>query len=178
MTKKIIRACIDCGKDISSLYHNAVRCKECSKKRKQKQDSLRLRKKHSEELRWHFLIEDPETKEISHRSAKGSKLRYWLDKICKQLTTQELEFLLMLWNWRAGDARLPLKQRHEYRTCAGIIRDWRDYYVINQKFKDVSFDAAAGIIYNTDGTYLTVDFDEEREAYIVRNSEGTIIFGY
>jgi DNA-directed RNA polymerase subunit RPC12/RpoP len=176
MTKKTtLRTCIDCGKDISNLYHNAVRCKECSKKRKQQQDSLRLKKKRSEKLRWHFFIEDPETREITHRSAKGSKLRYWLDKICKQLTIQDLEFLLTLWDWRVGDRGLTSTQRHEYRTCAGIVRDWRDYYTINQTFKDISFDAATGIIFNTDGTYLTVDFDEEREAYIVRNSEGTII---
>ena len=179
MTKKtILRTCIDCGKDISNLYHNAIRCKECSKKRKQQQDSLRLKKKRSGELRWYFFIEDPETKEITHRSAKGSKLRYWLDKICKQLTMQELEFLLGLWDWRASDTRLTQTQRYEYRTCAGIVRDWRDYYAINQTFKDISFDALTGVIFNADGTYLTVDFDEEREAYIVRNSEGTLICSY
>ena len=176
MTKKTtVRTCIDCGKDISNLYHNAIRCRQCSRKRKQQQDSLRLKKKQSEKLKWHFFIEDPDTRELSHRNAKGSKLRYWLDKICKDLTIQELELLLRLWDWRINEAGSTTTHRHEYRTCAGIVRDWRDYLVINQTFKGVSFDATSGVIFNADGTYLTVDFDEEKEAYIVRNSEGTII---
>jgi len=178
MKKNTIRTCIDCGKNISNLYHNATRCKTCSKKRKQEQDRSRLKKKHSKEVRWHFLIEEPTTKELSHRSAKGSKLRYWLDKICKKLTIQELDFLLGIWNWRIGTPGLTSKQKQEYRTCAGIARDWRDYYVLNQTFKDISFDAVNGVIFNADGTYMTVDFDEEREAYIVRNSEGTVICRY
>jgi len=34
------------------------------------------------------------------------------------------------------------------------------------------------VIFNIDGSYLTVDFDEDNENYIVRNSEGTIICRY
>jgi DNA-directed RNA polymerase subunit RPC12/RpoP len=39
--KEIKRTCIDCGKDISNLHHNALRCKNCSKLRKQTQDKAR-----------------------------------------------------------------------------------------------------------------------------------------
>jgi DNA-directed RNA polymerase subunit RPC12/RpoP len=172
------RTCIDCGKDISKLHHNAIRCKKCSKLRKKEQDRLRHKKEKEKKLKWLFFVEDPETKQISHRSAKGSKLRYWLDKICKELTIQELDFLILLWNYRIKEPTLSLKQKREYRTCAGIVRDWRDYFVINKVFNEVSFDAETGIVFNTDGSYLTVDFDEDEEAYIVRNSEGTIICKY
>ena len=182
MAKKISknnnRKCVDCGKDISDLHYNALRCLKCSKIRKQKQDSLRHKKEKSKKFKWLFFVENPETNEMSHRSAKGSKLRYWLDKICKQLTIQELDFLLLLWNWRAKEPEIPSKQKREYRTCAGIVRDWRDYLMLNKVFNDVSFDAETGIVFNADGTYLTVDFYEEQEAYIVRNSEGTIICKY
>jgi hypothetical protein len=171
-----MRTCIDCGKDITHLHHNARRCRECRKKRKQQQDQQRHREKQIKKIKWHFFIEDADTKELTHRSAKGSKLRYWLDKICRELSTQELEFLLILWDWRVKEPLLPPQQRREYRTCAGIVRDWRDYYVINKVFNEVSFDAETGIIFNADGTYLTVDFDEEQETYLVRNSEGTIIY--
>jgi hypothetical protein len=85
---------------------------------------------------------------------------------------------LILWDWRVREPLLNLTQKREYRTCAGIVRDWRDYYVINKLFDEVSFDAETGVIFNADGTYLTVDFDEENEAYLVRNSEGTIICRY
>jgi len=172
------RTCIDCGKDISKLHHNAIRCKKCSKIRKQKQDKIRHKKEKGKRLKWLFFEENPETNEITHRSAKGSKLRYWLDKICKELTVQELDFLILLWNWRFKEPALTLKQKREYRTCAGIVRDWRDFLVINKVFNDVSFDAETGIVFNADGTYLTVDFDEGQEAYIIRNSEGTIICRY
>ena len=130
------------------------------------------------ELKWFFFVEDPDTNELSHRNAKGSKLRYWLDKICKELTMQELDFLILLWNWRVKEPKITQNQRREYRTCAGIVRDWRDYFAINKVFNEVSFDAETGIIFNADGTYLTVDFDEDQEAYIVRNSEGAVICRY
>jgi hypothetical protein len=71
-----------------------------------------------------------------------------------------------------------MQQRREYRTCAGIVRDWRDYYVITKHFNEVTFDAETGVIYNTDGSHLTVDFDEEKESYIIRNSEGGVICWY
>lgn len=61
------------------------------------------------------------------------------------------------------------------RTCAGMVRDWRDYNVINKVFDSTSFDAETGVIFNADGSYLTVDFDENNESYIIRNSEGTVI---
>jgi len=178
--KQIIikRTCVDCGKDISNLHHNAIRCKKCSKIRKQKQDRLRHKIKKEKKLKWLFFVENPDTNELSHRSAKGSKLRYWLDKICKDLTVQELDFLIMLWNWRVKQPALSIKQKREYRTCTGIVRDWRDYLVVNKVFNEVLFDAETGIVFNADGTYLTVDFDEEQEAYIVRNSEGSIICKY
>jgi len=174
----ITRTCIDCGRDISHLHHHTKRCEECSKLRKQQQDRLRHLKQRSKALKWLFFIENPETKELTHRSAKGSKLRYWLDKICKELTIQELDFLLLLWDGRVKDLQVPPTAKREYRTCAGIVRDWRDYLVVNQVFTDVSFDAETGIIYNTDGSYLTVDFDEDQETYVVRNSEGTVICQY
>ena len=176
--KIAMRTCKDCGKDISHLYYNAIRCKACSKKRKQQQDHQRHKEKRSKQVKWQFLIEDSDTKELFHRSAKGSKLRYWLDKICKELTIQELEFLRIIWNWRIKEPRLTPHQKWEYRTCAGIIRDWRDYFVVDKVFNDVSFDSETGVIFNTDGTYFTVDFDEEQETYIVRNTEGTIICNY
>jgi len=176
--KTTVHTCIDCGKDISSLHHNTVRCKQCSKKRKQLQDQQRHTEQRMHALQWFYFIENPETQEITHRNAKGSKLRYWVDKICKQLTIQDLEFLMMLWDWRARDGLMPFDQRREYRTCAGMVRDWRDYYVVNKIFTDVSFDAETGVIFNTDGSYLTVDFDEQQEDYIVRNSEGTVICRY
>jgi DNA-directed RNA polymerase subunit RPC12/RpoP len=176
--KITIRACVDCGRDISNLHHNALRCKGCSNKRKQQQDQQRHKEKREKTLQWLFFIENPETQELTHQSARGSKLRYWLDKICKQLTIQELEFLLLLWDWRVREPLLPPPQKREYRTCAGIVRDWRDYNVINQVVGNISFDAETGVIFNPDGSYLTVDFDEDNEAYLIRNSEGTIICKY
>ena len=176
--KQTSRTCIDCGRDISHLHHNAKRCQECSKQRKQQQDRQRQKKKQAKQIKWHFFSEDPDTNELTHRNAKGSKLRYWLDKICKELTLQELDFLLILWDWRVREPKLPQQQRREYRTCAGIVRDWRDYYMINKAIGTISFDAETGILFNADGTYLTVDFDEEQEDYIVRNSEGTVICRY
>lgn len=173
--KLIIRTCIDCGSDISSLHHNAKRCEICSKKRKQQQDQRRHEENQCKKLKWLFFVEDPVSKVLSHRNAKGSKLRYWLDKICKELTVQDLDFLLTLWNWRVKDTWLTLNQKREYRTCAGIVRDWRDYFLINNTFDNISFDAETGIIFNKDGTYLTVDFDEDMEVYLVRNSDGIII---
>lgn len=172
------RTCIDCGKNISDLHHHAVRCKDCSKKRKLQQDQQRQQVQRKKTIQWLSFIENPETQELQHRSAKGSKLRYWLDKICRELTLQDLDFLILLWKWRAHDAMMSEQQRREYRTCAGIVRDWRDYMVFNKIFTGVSYDAETGVIFNTDGSYLTVDFDEDREDYIVRNSEGTIICRY
>lgn len=177
-TKPNAKTCIDCGKDISDLHHNAIRCKECSKKRKQQQDSQRHKEKQIKKLKWHNFIEDPDSKELTHRNAKGSKLRYWVDKICKILTMEDLEFLLKLWNWRVNELDHTTTEIREYRTCAGIVRDWRDYLLVTKYFNEVSFDAETGIIFNTDGSYLTVDFDEENEAYIIRNSEGTVICKY
>lgn len=176
--EKTIRTCIDCGKDISNLHHNAIRCRTCSKKRKKLQDKERHKERHATEIKWDSFVEDEEGNELTHRNAKGSKLRYWLDKICKILTIEELEFLLILWDWRANDPANKSEKRREYRTCAGMVRDWRDYFVINKFFNEVSFDAETGVIFNTDGSYLTVDFDEDNENYIVRNSEGAVICRY
>jgi len=176
-TKKL-RVCIDCGKNISDLHHNAKRCKKCSKERKKLQDKKRHDIKRIKTIKWHYFIEDPETKLLSHRNARGSKLRYWLDKICKDLSVNELEFVLYLWDWRVSNPDISRQLRREYRTCAGIVRDWRDYYVINNVFDGVSFDAETGVIFNSDGSYLTVDFDEENESYLVRNSEGTVVCKY
>jgi len=182
MTEKketsVQRVCIDCGKDISNLHHNAKRCGNCSKERKKAQDRIRVKKKQDLKVKWHNFIEDPESKELTHRSAKGSKLRYWLDKICKVLNNEELEFLLLLWNWRLSEPNHTQYKRREYRTCAGIVRDWRDYFVVNNLFNNVSFDSENGVIFNNDGSYYTVDFDEDNENYIIRNSEGTIICKY
>lgn len=177
-TKPPIRTCIECGRDISHLHHNAKRCRECSKKRKQLQDQKRHLEKRDRAIKWLFFSEDPNTKELYHRSAKGSKLRYWLDKICKDLTIQELEFLLRLWDWRVRQSTLTQQLHREYRTCAGMVRDWRDYFVLNYVLSDVSYDAETGVIFNTDGSYLTVDFDENEESYLIRNSEGTVICRY
>jgi DNA-directed RNA polymerase subunit RPC12/RpoP len=176
--KENIRTCIDCGKNISNLHHNAIRCRACSKKRKKQQDQKRHKEKHLKQIKWNNFIEDDNGNGITHRNAKGSKLRYWLDKICKILTIEELEFLLILWYWRSYVTANKSYQRREYRTCAGMVRDWRDYFVVNKFFNEVSFDAETGIIFNTDGSYLTVDFDEDNENYIIRNSEGTIICRY
>ena len=175
---KPTRTCLDCGKDISHLHHNAKRCRECSKKRKQIMDQKRHEQKRGKEIRWHFFVENPETKELSHRNAKGTRLRYWLDKICKELTVEELNFILMLWDWRDRQPDLTIEQKREYRTCAGIVRDWRDHYLINQMFDTPSFDSETGVIFNSDGSYLSFDFDEENEVFLVRNSEGTIICKY
>jgi len=177
-TARITRTCVDCGKDISRLHYHAIRCKACGKKRKQQQDQIRHQQNRRERLQWLFFVEDQETEELTHRSAKGSKLRYWLDKICKQLTIQELDFLLLLWDWRVRGQELAPALRREYRTCAGMVRDWRDYNVVNQVFGTTSFDAETGVIFNADGSYLTVDFDENDELYIIRNSEGTVICQY
>ncbi len=176
--KTVIKICIDCGKDISNLHHNAKRCRICSKERKKELDRIRLKKKQELKIKWLNFVEDPESKELTHRNAKGSKLRYWLDKICKVLTNEELEFLLILWNWRLSETNHTQYKRREYRTCAGIVRDWRDYFVVNRLFNNVSFDAETGVIFNIDGSYYTVDFDEDNENYIIRNSEGTIICQY
>ncbi len=175
--QKTIKACVDCGKNISDLHHNAIRCRDCGKKRKQQQDKKRHKDKLVKEIKWDSFIEN-DKEELTHRNAKGSKLRYWLDNICKILTVEELEFLLMMWDWRANDPINKSQQRREYRTCAGMVRDWRDYFAINKFFNEVSFDAETGVIFNIDGSYLTVDFDEDNENYIVRNSEGTIICRY
>ena len=85
MPEEKVRKCQDCGTDISNLYHNTVRCKNCSARRKKIKDSLRLKKKRLQQLRWTYFIEDPDTGDLTHRNAKGTKLRYWVDKICKQL---------------------------------------------------------------------------------------------
>ncbi len=178
MAKKEARRCIDCGADISSLHYNAKRCAACGKKRKQEKDLTRLKAKQQRSVKWLSFEENPTTNELSHRSAKGSRLRYWLDRICKELSIQELDFLLLVWDWRIRDPQVPKTRKREYRTCAGIVRDWRDYNVLKQVFNSVSFSAETGVIFNTDGTYLTVDFDEEHDDYIVRNSEGTVICHY
>ena len=177
-TKKANRVCIDCGKDISDLHHNAKRCIKCSKLRKKSQDSIRHKKKRKNLVKWQFFIEDPDTRQITHRNAKGTKLRYWVDKMCKFLTIEDLNFLLNIWDYRSKDPELSITKRREYRTCAGMVRDWRDYYSINQVIDNFSFDSETGIVFHSDGSYLTVDFDEENESYIVRNSEGTVICQY
>lgn len=176
MTQKA-RKCINCGKDISHLHHNAKRCKECAKKRKKIKDKIRHKKKRLKELRWHSFIENTKTGELTHRNAKGSKIRYWVDKICKQLNIQELNVLLKFWEKRLSKLNLNPKKTKEYKTCAGIVKDWRDYNVLNKKTDEISYDASAGVIYNTDGSYQTVDFDEETENYIIRDSEGIVIRG-
>ena len=182
MTRKKIptlaHVCIDCSRDISSLHHNAKRCVACSRKRKQLQDSTRHLQDRTSQLQWHNFIENPENEEVMHRSAKGTKLRYWLDKLCKVLTIEDLEFLLTVWDWRTKDPLHNATIRREYRTCAGIVRDWRDYFVVTKWFNDTTFDAETGIIFNADGSYLTVDLDENQENYIIRNSEGTEICRY
>ena len=176
MQSKKTRKCIDCGRDISHLHHNAVRCNICSKRRKKIQDSLRHKKKRLEQLKWNFFVEDPETGLLTHRNAKGSKLRYWLDKICKELTTQELDLILGFWDRRTKDPMLDPKLKEEYRTCAGMVRDWRDYYILKDKIDMTSFDATSGLIYRPDGTFYTIDFDEEKQSYVVRDGEGTVIY--
>ena len=176
MPEKIKRTCIECGRDISHLYHNTKRCKVCSNRRKKIKDSIRLKKKRLDQIKWNYFIEDPKTGDLAHRNAKGSKLRYWLDKVCKQLTTQDLELVLGFWDRRVKDHSLSADLREEYRTCAGIVRDWKEYNALKEKLEEMSFDATSGVMYRTDGTYLTVDFNEENGSYIVRDSEGTVLY--
>jgi len=180
MTKKNkntdTRTCTDCGKNISYLHHNTKRCKKCAERRKKVQDSIRLKKKRLEQIRWNYFIEDPKTGLLTHRNAKGSKLRYWLDKICKELNTQELDFILNFWDKRAKDPELDSDLKEEYRTCAGIVRNWREYFNLKEKLEGSSFDATSGVIYRPDGTYYTIDFNEENGAYIVRDSEGIVLY--
>lgn len=174
--EKEIRTCIDCNKDISDLYHNAIRCKNCAKKRKEIKDNIRHKKKRLEQIKWNYFLEDPKTGLLTHRNAKGSKLRYWLDKICKELTTQELDLILKFWDKRAKDPILDSNLKEEYRTCAGIARNWGEYFVLKERLEVSSFDATSGVIYRPDGTYYTIDFNEENGAYIVRDSEGTVLY--
>ena len=176
MPKVKKRVCQDCGDDISHLYHNTVRCKNCSARRKKIKDSLRLKKKRLEQLRWTYFIEDPDTGDLTHRNAKGSKLRYWVDKICKQLSTQELEIILNFWDRRTKDPSVSHELKEEYRTCAGMVRDWKDYLILKEKLDMMSFDSTSGVMYRSDGSYYTVDFDEENGGYIVRDNEGTVIY--
>ena len=175
-TEDNTRKCIDCGKDISNLFHNATRCKECSQRRKKIKDSIRHKNRRLEQLKWNFFIEDPKTGDLIHRNAKGSKLRYWLDKICRELTTQELDLILKFWDRRVKNPSTSPKQKEEYRTCAGMVRNWKDYLRLKEKLEGSSFDATSGVIYQSDGTYHTVDFDEENGTYIVRDSEGTVLY--
>lgn len=169
------RKCVDCGKDISHLHHNAKRCRNCAKERKKRKDRIRQKKKRLDKLRWHSFIEDPQTGKLKHRNAKGSKIRYWLDKICKKLTTHELNFLLRQWNKRIQIRDLSSTQVHEYKTCAGIIKDWRDYNILNEESDGYSYDSTTGVIFNPDGSYSTIDFDEENNKFIMRDSEGVIL---
>ncbi len=171
------RRCLDCGRDISDLHHNAKRCRVCARIRKKNQDKLRQRKNRFKKLKWQSFIEDKKTGELTHKNAKGSKIRYWLDKICKILTTQELDFLLNIWNNRVKQPSLTQRITKEFKTCAGIVKDWRDYFLLKEQIEavSVSYDSTTGVIFQPDGTYTTVDFDEEKEMYIIRDSEGTII---
>lgn len=86
--------------------------------------------------------------------------------------------LLTWWDRRAGKSDLPPREREEYRTCAGMVRDWRDFTVLKERLDGNSFDASSGVIFNADGTYHTVDLDENTGTYIVRDSEGTILYQY
>lgn len=176
MADKNIRTCIECGKDISDLYYNTKRCKDCSDRRKKIKDSIRHKKKRLEQIKWNYFIEEPETGDLTHRNAKGSKLRYWLDKVCKQLTTQELEMMLSFWDRRIKDKTSISDLREEYRTCAGIVRDWREYNSLKEKLENISFDSTSGLLFRPDGSYYTIDFDEENGSYIVRDNEGTILY--
>jgi len=176
MKEKNNRTCKDCGKDITHLHHNAVRCKNCALRRKKVQDKLRHKKKSLEKIKWNYFVEDPDTGLLTHRNAKGSKLRYWLDKICKELNSQELDLFLNFWDRRVKNPAIDINIKDEYRTCAGIVRDWRDYLILKEKIEDMSFDATSGLIYRPDGKFYTVDFDEEKQSYVVRDSEGTILY--
>ena len=174
--EKEIRRCIDCGRNISNLHHNAKRCKVCAAIKKKQQDSLRHQQRRMEQLKWHSFVEDSKSRGLSHKNARGSKLRYWLDKICKILTIQELELLLNRWDKRAKGPGMSQGEREEYRTCAGMVRDWKDYTLLNQKTGEVTFDATNGVVFGSDGSYCTVDFDEENGTYVVRDSEGNVLY--
>ncbi|MEF8847878.1 MAG: hypothetical protein V5A68_01945, partial [Candidatus Thermoplasmatota archaeon] len=139
-----IRRCVDCGKDISNLHHNAKRCKRCAKLRKKRKDRKRHLKKRIQKLKWDSFIEDTKTGELTHRSAKGSKIRYWLDKICKKLTSQELDVLLNIWDRRIKNLDSKKDKKTEFKTCAGIVRYWRDYNILNSQIDGLSYESNAG----------------------------------
>jgi len=84
---------------------------------------------------------------------------------------------LNIWNNRVKQPSLTQRITKEFKTCAGIVKDWRDYFLLKEQIEavSVSYDSTTGVIFQPDGTYTTVDFDEEKEMYIIRDSEGTII---
>ena len=57
-----------------------------------------------------------------------------------------------------------------------MVRDWKDYLILKEKLDMMSFDSTSGVMYRSDGSYYTVDFDEENGGYIVRDNEGTVIY--
>jgi len=62
---------------------------------------------------------------LTHRSGKGSKARYRLDKLCRDLTIQDLSIILERWDKRAK-SETNQQRRRELKACCKIIRDWRN----------------------------------------------------
>ena len=113
---------------------------------------------------------------ITHRSAKGSKLRYQLDKICHDLTIEELEILLQRYDKRAKEEKNP-KNKWEYNTCCKIIRDWiniKKMASTHKSYKYTSWNSEKGILVS-EGKIITADYSEDESEIIYRDSEGNII---
>ena len=57
---------------------------------------------------------------LTHRSGKGSKDRYRLDKLCRDLTIQDLSIILERWDKRVK-SEINQQRRRELKTCCGIM---------------------------------------------------------
>jgi len=110
---------------------------------------------------------------LTHRNAKGSKLRYQLDDFCQDATIQELELRLPSWDKRAKNESDSQLQR-EYRTCCQIIRDWKRYKEVVEGFSsEPLFDTQEGFLIGE--KVYSVEYSQDMREIIVRDDEGNIV---
>ena len=110
---------------------------------------------------------------LTHRDAKGSKIRYRLDKICRESTIQELDILLEKYDKRVKNEKDPQKRR-EYRTCCKIIRDWKHLKETTDAIATAPYwDPQKGVVIGEN--IYTIEYSEDGKEIIIRDEEGNII---
>lgn len=112
-------------------------------------------------------------KKFIHRSARGSRLRYALDKICNDATVDELKMLLRKYDEKAQKTE-DNQQAREFRTCCKIIRDWKKLKKATDNFyPDAYWDSQKGVLIGEE-TYTVALSEDESHLLIIDTHNNTV----